>query len=165
MKSEKCFVGCCGWGYFSPKKYFSNDWKKRFVSRLQCYASLFNFIEVNSTFYNLPNEKTTSRWLEEAHAVNKRFVFALKVNKVVSHIDMFKTRDSEQSFLKSLDIARTLNSKILLIQTPSSFKPTKNNVNNLRKFLKKASEELDDERIVFEFRGDFLDHEEIIRKI
>jgi uncharacterized protein YecE (DUF72 family) len=165
MNLEKLIVGCCGWSYFSPKNYFGEEWNKRFVSRLQCYASMFNAVEINSTFYKIPNEKTAVKWLDEVKEVNKEFVFTLKVNKIVSHVDVFKTRSSEEAFLKSLKIARILKTKFLLIQTPQSFKPTDSNINNLKNFLKSVSKRLNYERIVFEFRGDFLKNEKIIRKI
>ncbi|MEM2121972.1 MAG: DUF72 domain-containing protein, partial [Candidatus Woesearchaeota archaeon] len=58
-----------------------------------------------------------------------------------------------------------LKSEILLIQTPNSFKPTRSNIINLKSFLNKIIKELNNEKIVFEFRGDFLKKEKSILEI
>jgi uncharacterized protein YecE (DUF72 family) len=54
------------------------------VSRwLQYYATLFDTVEVNSTFYRLPRREAVSRWVER---VPDDFVFAVKMSRYVTHI-------------------------------------------------------------------------------
>src|ERR1041385_6356984 len=52
------------------------------ASRLTYYASLFNSIEVNSSFYKVPLAKTISRW---AASVPGHFIFTFKLWKEVTH--------------------------------------------------------------------------------
>lgn len=132
-------VGCCGWGFFRPKKFFGNEWKKRFRNTLQVYASLFSLVEVNSTFYRLPKVSTAEKWFREATEINKKFTFTVKCSKVVSHKDKFETARSVKAFQSTLEITNALKSNIILVQTPASFKATKNNIQKFKKFLSKVN--------------------------
>ena len=56
-------VGCSGWNYA--------DWRERVYPKglparrwLEHYATLFDTVEVNSTFYRLAKPKAVARWLE-----------------------------------------------------------------------------------------------------
>ena len=72
---EKIYVGCAGWeysGWIGP--FYPKNLKKE--NHLRYYADHFNFMEINSTFYNLPKEKTVRHWLNQ---VPKHFLFAIKV--------------------------------------------------------------------------------------
>ena len=70
-------IGTCSWtdptliksGQFYP------DWAKSAESRLQFYASQFNLVEVDSSYYALPNEKISRLWVERT---SEGFVFDVK---------------------------------------------------------------------------------------
>jgi uncharacterized protein YecE (DUF72 family) len=49
--------------------------------RLAWYAERFNLVEVNSTFYSVPGESATTRWVEQTP---KGFVFDVKLHKLLS---------------------------------------------------------------------------------
>jgi uncharacterized protein YecE (DUF72 family) len=49
--------------------------------RLVWYAEHFNLVEVNSTFYALPQQKTVARWAEQTP---DSFVFGVKLHKLLS---------------------------------------------------------------------------------
>lgn len=51
-------------------------------SRLHFYSSLFNSIEVNSSFYKLPLKRTVERWCNE---VIGSFRFTYKISKEITH--------------------------------------------------------------------------------
>jgi uncharacterized protein YecE (DUF72 family) len=51
-------------------------------SRLQYYASVFNSVEINSTFYKLPQAATVVKW---ASMVPKDFRFTAKLSKTITH--------------------------------------------------------------------------------
>src|ERR1051325_5494120 len=51
-------------------------------SHLQRYASRFNAVEINSSFYNSHQQKTYERWAE---SVPDRFRFAVKMPKWLTH--------------------------------------------------------------------------------
>lgn len=141
-------IGCCGWNYLMPKKLGLKDWKKRFKSKLQLYASLFDTVEVNSTFYKLPKVSTAKRLLEEALAVNKRFEFSVKAFKGITHVDKF-TGKSLEYWEQTREIAEALEAKFILIQTPASFKDTKENIAKVKKFFDKVAYD----HITIELRG------------
>jgi uncharacterized protein YecE (DUF72 family) len=52
------------------------------ASRLAYYASLFNSIEINSSFYKLPKAATVAKWAE---SVPPDFRFTFKVSKCITH--------------------------------------------------------------------------------
>jgi uncharacterized protein YecE (DUF72 family) len=70
-------IGTCSWtdptliksGQFYP------DWAKSAETRLQFYASQFNLVEVDSSYYALLNEKTSRLWVGRT---SEGFVFDVK---------------------------------------------------------------------------------------
>lgn len=62
------------------KSFFPEGLKDK--SRLSYYASLFNSLEVNSSFYRVPLTKTVERWAAE---VTGDFRFAFKLWKNITH--------------------------------------------------------------------------------
>jgi len=51
-------------------------------SRLTYYASLFNSVEINSSFYKMPKAATVLKW---ADSVPQNFQFTFKLLKAVTH--------------------------------------------------------------------------------
>jgi uncharacterized protein YecE (DUF72 family) len=75
-------VGCSGWNY--------EDWKGRVYRAdapqarwLELYARWFDTVEVNATFYRLPERKTVARW---ARATPPGFCFAVKASRYLTHV-------------------------------------------------------------------------------
>ena len=75
-------VGCSGWNY--------QDWRGRVYPEgcppsrwLEYYASLFNTVEINSTFYRLASRDAAARWVEQTP---DDFVFAAKASRYLTHI-------------------------------------------------------------------------------
>lgn len=62
------------------KQLFPPDFKDK--SRLAYYASLFNSLEVNSSFYRIPMANTTKRWAME---VPEGFRFTFKLFREITH--------------------------------------------------------------------------------
>jgi uncharacterized protein YecE (DUF72 family) len=63
---------------------FIEDWyppKLPASQRLRWYSDHFNFVEVNSTFYAIPNARTVERWCEETP---DDFLFDVKLPKLLS---------------------------------------------------------------------------------
>lgn len=84
-------------------------------TRLQYYASFFNSIEVNSTFYKLPQGKTLGRW---SGSVSDPFRFTLKFWQNVTHNDNLEFADEDVT--KFMTVADQIGMKkgCLLIQLP-----------------------------------------------
>ena len=110
-------VGCAGWSSFRPAKVFGTNWKERFSSVLNAYASVFRFVEVNSTFYRLPKRETAERWRKEA---GKDFLFSLKAPKSITHEKKFE--GVEKDLEAFLEVAEGVDAFFLLFQTPKSLK-------------------------------------------
>ncbi len=75
-------IGCSGWSY--------GDWRERFyppgtpASRwLAHYATVFDTVEVNATFYRLPKRETVRSWTEQVPA---GFLFAVKGSRYLTHM-------------------------------------------------------------------------------
>jgi uncharacterized protein YecE (DUF72 family) len=75
-------VGCSGWTYahWRGVVYPKGLPQRR---RLEHYATLFDTVEVNATFYRLPSRDTVAAWVE---TVPERFVFAVKASRYLTHV-------------------------------------------------------------------------------
>ncbi|MEO0087741.1 MAG: DUF72 domain-containing protein [candidate division WOR-3 bacterium] len=155
MSPQKIYkIGCCGYPV-AKKKYYEN----------------FNCIELNSTFYQLPKIETAEKWRKEA---KEDFEFIVKAFQVITHpatsltykrlkekiknkenCGFFKPTDEVfEAFEKTYQICKILNCNKILFQTPASFKPTKENLNNLRKFFNTIKKEYPkDLNYILEVRG------------
>ena len=75
-------IGCSGWNYrdwrdvLYPQGLPTNRWLER-------YAEAFGTVEVNNTFYRLPNRDAVARWAEQTPA---DFVFAVKASRYLIHV-------------------------------------------------------------------------------
>jgi uncharacterized protein YecE (DUF72 family) len=111
------YLGCSGWSYsswqgpFYPVEMENRAW-------LPYYSQIFNYVEIDSTFYNIPSELMVKNW-------NRRtpddFRFTAKIPKIITHDKKFKNvqRDLEL-FYKRME---PLKDKLLtlLIQLPPSY--------------------------------------------
>ena len=111
---KKVHIGTMGWSY--------NFWKKTFYPKdlnskefLNYYSKQFDTVEVNNTFYKIPNKKTILSWKEQTP---KNFIFSLKFPRKITHFKMLtNTREDTEFFLKTI---KPLKEKLgpLLIQLP-----------------------------------------------
>lgn len=74
------FGGTSGLQIDRPKRDFSTEYSH--LSRLGYYALQENSIEINSSFYKIPREKTIARWATE---VTEGFRFTFKLWKGITH--------------------------------------------------------------------------------
>ncbi len=86
-------------------------------SRLTYYSSLFNSVEINSTFYKLPLPRTIERWVDETE---DNFRFTFKIWQEITHTKgkPFLNVDLER-FIQVIDHAQHKKGA-LLIQFPPS---------------------------------------------
>jgi len=111
------------------KTLYPDEFKQK--SRLEYYASIFNSIEINSSFYKLPKTSTIIRWRE---AVPEYFQFAFKLPKTVSHSKGLHFNDGEiERFLQTINNVGKKKACIL-VQLPPSLKLDK--IKQLQKLLK-----------------------------
>jgi len=122
-------VGCCGYPT-SMEKYYEN----------------FNLVELNTTFYKYPKTSTLIKWREK---VPKNFEFTVKAHQDISHKFKLKAELSIKAFEQMKEICKALKARILLIQTPGSFRPDK--LEDAYKFFSKINRE--NLTLVWETRG------------
>ncbi|MFB6258395.1 MAG: DUF72 domain-containing protein [Flavobacteriales bacterium] len=126
------YIGCSGWHY--------KDWKGRFYPEelpqkewLPYYAEVFSSVEINATFYKVPQEKTFERWRADTPP---GFRFALKGSRYVTHLKKLKeVSPYVKDFYKEIE---PLGEKIgcVLWQLPGNFKKTEKNEGKLEAFCK-----------------------------
>jgi uncharacterized protein YecE (DUF72 family) len=75
-------VGCSGWNYphWRGRVYPSGVPTRRW---LEHYATLFDTVEVNNTFYRLPRREAVAAWVEETPS---NFLFTVKASRFLTHM-------------------------------------------------------------------------------
>lgn len=148
-------VGCCGFP-ISKNKYFEN----------------LNLVEIQQTFYELIDEEDLKKWRKDAPS---NFEFTIKAFQGLTHTTKsftWKRSGLKESEIKKLEkyvgnlkvnkvtlefwekmlkYAKILNSKIILLQLPSSFNDSKENIEQTKEFLKNV--ETKEIKIALELRG------------
>ena len=109
-------VGCSGWSYtawvgpFYPRGLPQTKW-------LENYSKLFDYVEVDSSFYSIPSPIRTTKWSKVTPA---NFRFTTKMPKLITHDKVFYNVDRELELFYGA--MTPLKDKLLcvLIQLPSS---------------------------------------------
>jgi uncharacterized protein YecE (DUF72 family) len=111
-------VGTSGYNYPEWRGHFYPD-KLPAAAMLPYYAARFGTVEINYTFYRMPNAKTVAGWME---ATPQAFTFVLKAPKRITHDRRLKDVDDPLRYF--CDTARSLGGKLgpLLFQLPPTFK-------------------------------------------
>jgi uncharacterized protein YecE (DUF72 family) len=86
----KWHIGCSGFLYREWKEYFYPD---KLPQRLwfEYYASVFDTLELNVTFYKFPQLKYLQKWYDTSPA---HFSFSLKVPRLITHYKQMKDCES-----------------------------------------------------------------------
>lgn len=151
-------TGCCG-----------------FVKSHGAYFQHFGLIEIQRTFYKPPMVKTALRWREEEAPPG--FIFALKAWQLITHsrhsptyaragLDIPETATGRygsfrptpevlDAWERTFEIAEALRAAVVVFQCPASFRPTPQNVDNMRAFFGQARR--GDLVFAWEPRGDWPD--------
>jgi uncharacterized protein YecE (DUF72 family) len=87
-------IGTSGWNYPSGRGTWNGVFyptkRGRGFDELSYYAERFDTVEVNSTFYRMPDAGMARRWLERTPA---DFLFSVKLYQKFTHPDMYLARD------------------------------------------------------------------------
>ena len=135
-------IGTGGWAYFQIPD----------VNPLEAYSRAFNFVEVNSTFYEIPKMKMVEYWRKR---VPEDFEFSVRCNKMLTHELMFESVPEAFRILDTMvRICEILKAEILHFQTPPSFTYNKINGKKVKDFFK--STKLNNLRIALEIRSPIL---------
>lgn len=145
-------VGTSGYAYKEWRGSFYPE-KLKPAAMLGYYAERFSTVEINNTFYKLPERETLERWAEQVPA---GFVFVLKASQRITHRQRLSP-ESKETVDYLLDTAAALGARLgpILFQTPPFFKK---DVPRLRGFLELLPS---DRRFAFEFRHETWRDDEV----
>lgn len=114
----RAYVGTSGFDYkeWKPDFYPEELPKKDF---LRYYATRFRSLELNSTFYRMPNQRNIAAWRA---ATPEDFRFALKVSRKITHMERLRTpSESLDYFVRTVvDLEKRLGA--VLFQLPPTLK-------------------------------------------
>ncbi|PZO42357.1 MAG: DUF72 domain-containing protein [Pseudanabaena frigida] len=124
------YLGCAVWAFkgwigdFYPKGSHSTEY-------LQLYSDRFATVEVNSTFYSIPDRQTIQRWAQES---STGFQFCPKFPKQLTHNGLLQPY-IEQA-LQFLDLMSSFGDRlgVVFVQLPPSYSPA--SFTDLANFLK-----------------------------
>jgi uncharacterized protein YecE (DUF72 family) len=142
LLAMKLHVGTSGYSY--------KEWKGNFYPEdlpakemLAYYSQRLPAVEINNTFYRLPQPAMIENWREQ---VPKRFRFSIKASQRITHIKRINNVADETKYL--LETAALLAERlgVVLFQLPPNMKK---DTERLRTFLDLLSA---DTRTAFEFR-------------
>jgi len=147
----KIHIGTSGWHYdhwvgpFYPKDIKPKDF-------LSFYAERFAAVEINNTFYQLPEPETLAHWRDAAPA---GFVFACKASRYITH--MKKLKDPPESIRRFFEVVDTLEQKLgpILFQLPPRWHV---DLQRLAAFLEALP---GNRRYAFEFRDESWSNREV----
>jgi len=144
-RTGRIWIGTSGWvykhwhnGVFYPKDLPGDR-------QLAFYADNFSTVEVNNSFYRLPEREVFESWRDQTP---KDFLFAVKGSRYLTH--MKKLNEPEEPLQRLMDHASGLGKKLgpILFQFPPSWRV---HIERLEPFLKLIKRRKG-KRFAFEFR-------------
>src|SRR5713226_8984150 len=133
------------WLYSGTSAFTAAGWEGTFyppgtkpADYLRFYATRFNSVEVDSTFYRIPSLSTVKGWYQKTP---KGFVFAAKIPQVITHEKVLVDCEAEfEQFMEAMD-CRGEKLGPLLFQfgyfNKKAFRGVNDFLARLRPFLKK----------------------------
>ena len=114
-------IGMGGWDLPPFSRFFYPTNPKKGFRKLQFYSQFFDFVEINSTFYNSSlGESHSRRWIEDV-SDNRMFVFSVKLFRGFTHT-YDATRSDLSAVHRMLDpLAAHDRLRGLVMQFPYSF--------------------------------------------
>jgi uncharacterized protein YecE (DUF72 family) len=130
--AARCLVGTSGWNYkhwaggvFYPAGMKPSNW-------LDHYGRCFDSVEINNSFYRLPEKRTFQKWYE---IPPENFAFAVKASRFITH--MKRLANPEDHLPPFLENASALKKKlgVILFQLPPYWKFNKDRLEKFFHFL------------------------------
>ena len=83
-------IGCSGWSYDDwVGRFYPTDIASRKSEWFAYYSRFFPTVEINSTFYRLPNEFVVKSWIEKG-LQRPGFEFSVKLPQMITHESILK---------------------------------------------------------------------------
>jgi len=149
------WIGTSGWVYKHWKGIFYPD-KLPAAEQLPFYAEHFSTVEVNFSFYRLPERSVFEAWRAHTPA---GFLFAVKGSRFLTHVKRLK--DPEEPLQRLMDRARGLEEKLgpILFQFPHTWAVHLERLDYFLNVLRRYRPQ----RYAFEFRHESWLTEEVYR--
>lgn len=136
------YVGTSGYQYdFWKGSFYPKDLPKK--DYLKYYATKFDVVEINNTYYKFPTKSVVKQWFDSTPA---DFKFIVKMN---IYVTTYKKLSNVGGLIRQfVNVVKNLKHKLLcvLFQFPSNFSCTEENFNRVKK-IKRS-----DVKYAFEFR-------------
>jgi len=147
----RLFIGTSGYSYEHWEKgvFYPKVLEKG--KQLEYYSLIFQSVEINASFYQLPTTQTFESWYNRTH---DDFIFALKASRYLTHLKRLK--NCQVAWQLFLNRAKTLEEKLgpILFQLPPNYQE---DLKVLKKFIDlivPKQKKKNKQRFVFEFRHD-----------
>jgi uncharacterized protein YecE (DUF72 family) len=151
------YIGTSGFSYddwvgkFYPETLQRNEW-------LGYYSTYFNTIELNVTFYRMPQKNIFSSWYKKT---GKGFLFSVKGSRYITHIKrLHDTKDAIDYFFSGVNLLKE-KLGVILWQFPPSLSPDIKVFSNFLKHISKYNKSVH----AFEFRSALWLRDDIINLI
>ena len=134
--ADKIHTGIAGWSYPDWKGIVYTDSK---TDQLEFVSRFVDCVEINSTFYRPPFEKTTKAWLERT-AAKPDFFFTAKLHRDITHegkIEAETVKQFHNGFTPLLEAGKL---KKLLAQFRYDFEDTNMNRQHLTRIVRLFSD-------------------------
>jgi uncharacterized protein YecE (DUF72 family) len=132
-------IGAGGWDYFSVPD----------GDRLKAYSSTYDFVEVNSTYYQLPSQTAVASWRKR---VPPAFEFSVRCQRDLAELHRLELNPKTKRIIESMEkICRHLVANVLTVLIPRELVGHKELSPRLNAFLSTIN--LGSTRIAIEFRG------------
>lgn len=90
INTMAALVGCSGWSYDDwVGRFYPNELATKKGEWFNYYSRFFPTVEINSTFYRVPNEFMVKSWIEKAKS-KLGFQFSVKLPQIVTHESILK---------------------------------------------------------------------------
>lgn len=135
MKNKNIRIGTAGWSYKDWQGVVYPAKKSKNFSELSYLAKYFDTIEINSTFYSIPKQSSTLRWVQQVEH-NKNFQFCIKLWQKFTHSVNTIISAEVRAFTTAIEpVADHDRLGALLIQFPWRFKKSKRNTNYILELI------------------------------
>jgi uncharacterized protein YecE (DUF72 family) len=140
-ESMDYLVGTGGWSYFNVEN----------KPPLKAYSEVFNFVEVNYSFYEYPQIQQVEGW---RRMVPKDFTFSVRCHQDLTHrIGLKPVDEAFEVFYKLKVYCSTLETPFLVLETPSSYVLNASGISEAKDFF--ASLNMGNLRLIWEYRAPF----------
>ena len=156
LQADSFYSGLSGLQLHIPKYLFPPPFEN--ASRLTYYASLFNSIEINSSFYNIPQAATVSKWAE---SVPENFKFTFKLWKGITHTKGLNfIKEDVSAFFSSINSVKDKKGCLLIQFPPGLSREYTFQLYNLLSCIKET-EGTQEWKIAIEFRNKSWYHKHV----